>query len=197
MPFWRWRENAVGLFREVSLHRRTCSGLEWRHSCDAIDVSFAWFGGHVLPAAFAAVFARRKVRLRSAFAVLLSALKVFFRFSKVALLLRGPFAFSRRGMYHAFAVRFSLGHVLPRRVFSLAEFRVSVICCELGVSPKFSLQNILLVDCCRRAVCALPRCFLGCVSLRVSGLLGDLMNNLLRPIAVVLLACCATPCCVC
>ena len=43
----------------------------------------------------------------------------------------------------------------------------------------------------------MPRCFRGCVLLRMSGLLGDLMNYLLRPIAVVRLSCCATPCCVC
>ena len=61
MPFWRWRDTTVGFFREVSLHRRTYSGLEWKHSFGARDVSFAWFGGHVLSAAFAAVFARRQV----------------------------------------------------------------------------------------------------------------------------------------
>ena len=76
---------------------------------------------------------------------------------------------------------------MSRRVFSLAEFRVSVICCELCVSLESVLQNILLNDCCRRAVCAMTRCFRGCVLLRVSGLLGDLMNYLLRPIAVVVL----------
>ena len=57
----------IGLFRAVSLYRRTCSGLEWRHSFGAGDVFFPWFGGHVLPDPFAAVFARRQVRLRSAF----------------------------------------------------------------------------------------------------------------------------------
>ena len=69
MPFWRWRDTTVGFF---------CSGLEWRSSFGARDVSCAWFGGHILPAAFAAVFARRQVRLRSAFAVLFFALKGFF-----------------------------------------------------------------------------------------------------------------------
>ena len=59
MPFWRWHDTAVGLLREVWLHRRPCSGLECRHSSGARDVSFAWFGGHVLSAAFAAAFARR------------------------------------------------------------------------------------------------------------------------------------------
>ena len=56
-------------------------------------------------------------------------------------------------------MRCSLGRVLSRRVFSLAEFRVSVICCELCVSLESALQNILLNDCCRRAVCAFAALF--------------------------------------
>ena len=56
-------------------------------------------------------------------------------------------------------MRFSLGRVLSRRVFSLAEFRVSVICCELCVSLENVSQNILLNDCCRRAVCPFAALF--------------------------------------
>ena len=135
--------------------------------------------------------------MRSAFAVLFFALKGFFTSRKWLCFCGVLSHFEKGGIYLALAVRFSLGRVLPRRIFSLAEFRVGVICCELCVSLESVLQSMLLNDCCRRAVCALPRCFRGCVLLRMSGLLGDLMNYLLRPIAVVLLSCCSTPCCVC
>ena len=170
--------------------------MEWRSSSGARDVSCAWFGGQVLSAAFAAVFARRQVRLRLAFAILFSALKDF-SLLESGFASAGSFRILKTGHISCACRAFFLEAMLPRRMFSLAECRVDVICCELCVFLESVLQNILLNDCCRRAVCALTRCFRGCVLLRMSGLLGDLMNYLLRPIAVVLLSCCATPCCVC
>ena len=86
----------------------------------ARDVSCAWFGGHVLPAAFAAVFARRQVRLRSAFAVLFLALKGFFSLLESGFASVGSFRILKKGHISCACRAFSLVRVLPRRMFFLA-----------------------------------------------------------------------------
>ena len=121
MPFWRWRDTTVGFF---------CSGLEWRSSFGARDVSCAWFGGHVLPAAFAAVFARRQVRLRSAFAVLFFALKGFFTSRKWLCFCGVLLHFEKGHISCACRALFSRSRFVETHVFP-GQFRVGVVCCEL------------------------------------------------------------------